>query len=270
MDGYRLCLEIKRDPRLQVIPIIVCSNAYTSEDDEQFARKLGADKYLLKPVSPDAVFEAVRNIQSNPVRRQPAPLLENELEMMTHYSERLLSRLERQHSQLLRQTEELRASGNSSARWPRTSRPHAENEAIRIAREVHDGLGQALTALNIDVSWLTSRISKFERRTAPRGTFETASSDVRAACGNRPDRSEDLRGIAPRNRRSRLVATLEWHAEEFTTRTGVHCTWLERPERVNLERGKATAGVPNLSGNPHQHSAPFRRNDRKNGFATRR
>jgi signal transduction histidine kinase len=38
-----------------------------------------------------------------------------------------------------------------------------------------------------------------------------------------------------------LVATLEWHAEEFTTRTGVHCTWLERPERVNLERGKATA-----------------------------
>jgi len=78
MDGYRLCLEIKRDPRLQVIPSSFAATPTRRRTTSNFARKLGADKYLLKPVSPDAVFEAVRNIQSNPVRRQPAHSSRNE------------------------------------------------------------------------------------------------------------------------------------------------------------------------------------------------
>lgn len=37
-----------------------------------------------------------------------------------------------------------------------------EEEAVRIAREIHDELGQLLTALRMDVSWVRARVSKLE------------------------------------------------------------------------------------------------------------
>ena len=43
-----------------------------------------------------------------------------------------------------------------------------EEEAVRIAREIHDELGQLLTALRMDVSWIRSRVAKIDsKETAP-------------------------------------------------------------------------------------------------------
>src|SRR5437870_3961836 len=38
-----------------------------------------------------------------------------------------------------------------------------EEERTRIAREVHDGLGQALTGCKLDVSWIAGKLSKDQR-----------------------------------------------------------------------------------------------------------
>src|SRR3984957_566362 len=55
MDGYRLCREIRRDPRLRDLPVIAYTSTYVSAGDEQLALRSGADRYLHKP-APAAVL----------------------------------------------------------------------------------------------------------------------------------------------------------------------------------------------------------------------
>ena len=47
MDGWALLRELKKDPALSAIPVIMMSIV----DDKNFAFSMGADDYLLKPVS---------------------------------------------------------------------------------------------------------------------------------------------------------------------------------------------------------------------------
>jgi len=47
MDGWALLRELKKDPALAAIPVIMMSIV----DDKNFAFSMGADDYLLKPVS---------------------------------------------------------------------------------------------------------------------------------------------------------------------------------------------------------------------------
>src|SRR5688572_21505586 len=49
MDGYRLCREIRLDPRLRDLPFIAYTSTYLSPGDEQLALRSGADRYLRKP-----------------------------------------------------------------------------------------------------------------------------------------------------------------------------------------------------------------------------
>lgn len=52
-DGWELLLSLKQDERMRSVPIIICSVL----DDPQLALTLGADAYLPKPVSQQALLE---------------------------------------------------------------------------------------------------------------------------------------------------------------------------------------------------------------------
>ncbi|HET8624147.1 MAG TPA: histidine kinase [Gemmatimonadales bacterium] len=91
-----------------------------------------------------------------------------------------------------------------------------EDERTRISREVHDELGQALTGLRLDLSWLKSRL-KDKPELADRvqsvvtridGTIDTVR---RIATELRPSVLDHLG----------LVAAVEWQAQEFEKRTGI-------------------------------------------------
>lgn len=92
-----------------------------------------------------------------------------------------------------------------------------EEERSRIARELHDELGQALTALKMDVIWMSSRfaadqdalLAKADHMVEQIGV--TVDSVRRIAANLRPGLLDDLG----------LAAAIEWLLEEFQKRTGV-------------------------------------------------
>ena len=100
-----------------------------------------------------------------------------------------------------------------------------EDERTRIARELHDELGQVLTALNMDLHWLKGRSWHDSEPTQARiaSMCELADStiqSVRRICSDlRPAILDDLG----------LVAAIEWQAREFGARTGIRC-YLSLPQ----------------------------------------
>jgi DNA-binding response OmpR family regulator len=59
-DGYHVLREMKADPALAAIPVLMLS-ARKQEADRQTAFALGADDYLVKPFSPDELVVRVRS-----------------------------------------------------------------------------------------------------------------------------------------------------------------------------------------------------------------
>jgi PAS domain S-box-containing protein len=97
-----------------------------------------------------------------------------------------------------------------------------EEERGTIAREVHDFLGQALTAIRFDLAWLKNRILS---GLTPPYVMADRIDGMMERVGGTIDRvrriSADLRpGVLDE---LGLVAALEGHAREFNARTGIRC-----------------------------------------------
>src|SRR5690348_6455448 len=94
-----------------------------------------------------------------------------------------------------------------------------EEERTRIAREVHDELGQALTSCKLDVSWIASKLPK-DKKPLIHKTRELASHIDSTIQMVRRIATELRPGILDH---LGLAAALEWQANEFQTRTGIRC-----------------------------------------------
>ena len=92
-----------------------------------------------------------------------------------------------------------------------------EEERLNISREIHDELGQLLTVLKMDISWLNKKIGQ-DNSLAKDKLSEilslvdtTVRSIRRIASELRPTLLDDLG----------LYAAMEWHLEEFERRSGI-------------------------------------------------
>jgi len=94
-----------------------------------------------------------------------------------------------------------------------------EAEQIRIAREVHDELGQALTGLKLQLTWLAGRLPKQAKLLHEKTQSMAAHIDetIRAV---RRIATELRPGILDT---AGLLAALEWQASQFQTQTGITC-----------------------------------------------
>ena len=101
MDGFRLCHEVRRNPKTCHMPFIIYTGTYTSLPDEQLALKVGVDKYLRKPASTRDMLAAIREACAGPraQARQPAAA-PPEAEVMKEYSEALVRKLEETNDDL--------------------------------------------------------------------------------------------------------------------------------------------------------------------------
>jgi signal transduction histidine kinase len=99
-----------------------------------------------------------------------------------------------------------------------------EKERAAVARELHDELGQVLTALRIDSVWLRDRLGGTDKKAAERALMmctliDNAIDEVRSmATRLRPGVLDDLG----------LVDALEWFAMDFEKRAGIPCVFTHR------------------------------------------
>jgi signal transduction histidine kinase len=117
-----------------------------------------------------------------------------------------------------------------------------EEERTRISREIHDELGQMLTALKIDIDLLPKRIAE--------GTGGPVSQVVRQRLATMSELANTMlhsvRRISTTLRPSvlddlGLVTAIEWQAREFEKRSGVRCAVNCEPREVSLDPPGATA-----------------------------
>ena len=109
MDGFQLCREVKGDEELKDIPFVFYTATYTDEKDEELALKMGADKFIRKPMEPDKFIETIKGVirDAEKGKVEPAkPVLEEEKEAFKLYSERLVKKLENKMLDLEREITE--------------------------------------------------------------------------------------------------------------------------------------------------------------------
>lgn len=112
-----------------------------------------------------------------------------------------------------------------------------EEERTRIARELHDELGQALTALRIDLGWLRGKCGGLGAPAADR--VSSAFSVVEQSIVSLRRISEDLRPAMLDS--LGLAAAVEHHVAQFSQRTGTPCHLTMNREEFDLDSSLATA-----------------------------
>jgi len=111
-----------------------------------------------------------------------------------------------------------------------------EDERKKISRDIHDDLGQALTVLHFDLSWIEEMLNEDQEALIDktRKAMELVDSAIKRvqeiSSGLRPPLLDDL-GI---------VAAIEWQANEFQNRTGIICNVNSEPDKIELEGDLAT------------------------------
>jgi PAS domain S-box-containing protein len=140
-------------------------------------------------------------------RQKAAAALKSAQEELSRYSRDLERQVRERTSQLRRLSASIMAN--------------QEKERTAIARELHDELGQVLTALRMDAVWLGERL----RQPDPK-----ASDRALAMCRLIDNTIDEVRGLATRLRPGvlddlGLIDALEWYIMDFEKRTGIACVF---------------------------------------------
>jgi signal transduction histidine kinase/CheY-like chemotaxis protein len=136
----------------------------------------------------------------------------------------------------IRQDEELRQYAQQLRTLAATLRHARQQERARVARELHENLGQNLAALESDLVEHARALS-----------FEASSEDLLCKTlrmtdlvGRAMEAARKISGdLRPAVLDEGLVAAIEWEASEFQMRAGIRCI-LDMPESIALDREESS------------------------------
>jgi PAS domain S-box-containing protein len=112
-----------------------------------------------------------------------------------------------------------------------------EEERTNLAREIHDELGQLLTGLKIDMSWVAKRIPEgegplIEKITSMDGLIDKAIETIKRISTELRPGVLDYLGLA---------AAIEWLAQELEKHTEIKFDFRSSPKEITMDRDCATA-----------------------------
>jgi|SRR6266850_1002677 len=237
---------------------------FEAELDKLFPneRTIAACTYPLATIGPDEIFDVVRTHQFAIARRQGEWEIIETQELIQAKAE-IESLNEALEQRVIERTNELRVANeelrkeiierkSAEEKFKATSeqlralsaklQSAKEEEATRIAREIHDELGSALTALNWDLELIEEDLNQEE------GDERSSKVRVKIAAmkGVIDDTIDAIRRISAELRPSvlddlGLVAAIRWHGREFEERTGIVAHLDSSLEDIDLTQQQSTA-----------------------------
>jgi signal transduction histidine kinase len=214
MNGYELAMLLNKDRVDNKVPIIFLTANFPENARILEGYKAGAVDYIIKPVNEIILTSKIKvflelHWQKNRVLENAEKLKASEANLLEAKKQ-----LEQMNEYLITAIEEERTS---------------------ISLQVHDELGQAMTALKMDLSWLRQNrmseeaaIEKIDRMVGM--TNDVIRKVQRISSELHPGLLDDLG----------LVSAIEWYCKEFGERTGIVCD-------LDLEETEVTQPDVNLA-----------------------
>jgi PAS domain S-box-containing protein len=112
-----------------------------------------------------------------------------------------------------------------------------EEERTIIAQDIHDHLGQNLTALKMDLFWIEKRLPRNlksikEKIETMKVLIDSSFQIIKEISTRlRPSLLDDLG----------LIEAIKWQIEEFQNRTGIKCEFLTPLEDISLDKNQSIA-----------------------------
>ena len=184
----------------KLVPFILVSGEI-GEDIAVQAMRNGANDYLLK---------------SNLARLAPAALLAIEANRTRIAKQRADHALSRSRQQLRELAQHLQTS--------------IEQERAAIAREIHDDVGGALTAVKFDLAWIARHASSPQIAERVQQALESVGHAHEAS-------QRIMHNLRPAILEQGLVAALQWMTDRFGKRTGLKVTFRTSQEQIALQPG---------------------------------
>ena len=242
MDGYRLCIEIRRNARLRNLPIIVCTGSYGSEADAELAARHGADRFLFKSTTSAVFVETLTAlVESEILRGAELAAVDDPLDLL-EYNSHLVRKLAQTSRALLERNADLKCANEQLRAVAVRNEKLRESERTTIAREIHDVLSQDLACLKIDLIWLGKQATNPPdegMRGAITGRIAEAIIQTDSAINSVLNIASELRPVVLDS--LGLAAAIEWQAGDFGRRFGLGVGLDVRQNKSLLGRESSTA-----------------------------
>ena len=202
LDGFETAALIHGRPRSAHTPVIFITAEAQSDVDRALGYTAGAVDYIGSPIVPEVLAAKIKVFVD-----------------LFHLQKRLSTQAEElRHSKLLLQQ---LASHQEIIK---------EEERKRIAREIHDELGQNLLALRIDACMLSARTGSRHPRLneKTRLALNQIDSTIRSVRSIINDLRPPVLDLG-------LQAAIEWQVSEFQRRSGLDCVMLA--QRSDFDHG---------------------------------
>ncbi len=250
IDGFQVCRRLKSSPETAHIPILHVSSTFTDAESRVHGLQGGADAYLAEPIDRSELVATVAALlrlkNAETEARRQAEVAEGARKELAELNATLEDRIRER-------TSELNAANDSLRELSARLLQARDDEQRRIARELHDGVGQLVIAIKINNSAIAKE------------SVVLSAAAVTALEQNEAMLQELHQGIRtishllhpPLLDEVGLPVALQWYVEEFSKRSAI-TVLLECPETLERASSEIETAifriVQECLGNVHRHS----------------
>ena len=212
MNGYELSVKLNEEHLNEKIPVIFLTSKYADEHDIFRGYDLGAVDFIQKPIN-NYILQCKIKIFIDLFQQREKILMD------AVALKEIADKLNLTNSTLKEKEDDLQKSLEQLQQLSRHTQKVLENERKSISRELHDEMGQALTAVKIDLGLIKqnspniTNVGKLDNVIALVG--DTIKSVRRLTSALRPEIIDDIG----------LEAAIEWYANEFAKRNNIDLTF---------------------------------------------